>query len=261
MTERRGYLGIDIGNTRVKVHHFERSSGDATSVLRSTMSLSDRTVANVLSHVRSLSRPPHERVHVVSVDPSIEAPLLSALRAFGDVVVSWGDERPIPVPHGYPAGKRPGDDRLLAALAAHRRGFGRAIVVDLGTAVKVDVVDQDGRFLGGAIAPGLDVIAETLGRRGKKLFHVDPRRIAQYPACDTESALLLGIDAAWSGAVDRLVRSARALYGDARIVLTGGDAERAAELLADLAPTIDLSLLADGFVALDEAFEKDGAGA
>lgn len=258
MTERRGFLGIDIGNTRVKLHRFVPSTSEVAGFARTTTSYSDRSVANILAHARSASLDSSYRVHVVSVDPSISKPLVFALRASGQNVVAWGEERKIPVAHGYPEGKRPGDDRLLAALSAQRRGLGKAVIVDLGTAVKVDVVDTDGRFLGGAIAPGLDVIAETLGRRGKKLFSVDPRRIATYPACDTESALSLGIDAAWSGAIERLVRSARERFGDWPIVISGGDAERAAEVLKEFAPIVDPHLLASGFIALEEVVARDG---
>ncbi|MEA3366750.1 MAG: type III pantothenate kinase, partial [Planctomycetota bacterium] len=115
-----------------------------------------------------------------------------------------GEGFSIPVKADVDEPARVGTDRLLAALAAYRRAGGACIVVDAGTAVTVDAVDDDGTFLGGAIFPGPDLMARSLAEGTAQLPAVEigrefvPERVI---GKNTGDAIRSGIMRTLSGAV------------------------------------------------------------
>lgn len=135
-----------------------------------------------------------------------------------------------------------GLDRLYAALGAWRRvGQRAAVVVDVGTAMTVDAVgpsETPGRpaFLGGAIAPGPELLARSLREGGAQLWRVQPRPDAHALGRETSEALAAGIVVGLQGAAQRLVRSiaAEAGWQAPPIVLTGGAASWVKAALAEL---------------------------
>jgi type III pantothenate kinase len=123
-----------------------------------------------------------------------------------------------------------GMDRLYAATGVWSRQSAPAIVVDAGTALTVDALDEGasgGVFLGGAIAPGPELLARSLAAGGARLFEVthDP----EGPALgrDSAEALRAGVAVGFRGAAMELVRcvSSEAGLEDAPVWLTGGAAE------------------------------------
>ncbi|MBL4769924.1 MAG: type III pantothenate kinase [Planctomycetes bacterium] len=123
-----------------------------------------------------------------------------------------------------------GMDRLYAARAAFEwAGQKSVIVVDAGTALTVDVVVPDaagsgGAFLGGAIAPGPEMLASALGEGGAKLSKVQPEPHVKALGQETSEALASGVVVGFEGAalhlVERLVLEAQ--LEDPTVVLTGG---------------------------------------
>src|SRR5205085_6783862 len=96
------------------------------------------------------------------------------IRHFADVpavVVEPGVRTGVPVLMDNP--REVGADRVINALAAATLYEGPAIVVDFGTATTFDVVSPRGEYIGGAIAPGIDISLEALGRRGAQLRKVE----------------------------------------------------------------------------------------
>jgi type III pantothenate kinase len=141
-----------------------------------------------------------------------------------------------------------GIDRLAAAAAAGLvKPAGRpAVVVDCGTAVTVDMVAADGRFLGGAILPGPALMARALADGTSKLPAVAAVVGGELPAMpgrSTEAAIAAGIGHGIRGAIARLVAEARAASGgDAATILTGGWADAVRDLLPDAVAIPDLVL-------------------
>jgi type III pantothenate kinase len=123
-----------------------------------------------------------------------------------------------------------GADRLVNALAAHRLYPGPAIVIDCGTATTVDAVAPDGAFLGGAIAPGLELGLDALAARTAKLPRIELHQPARAIARDTVSAIqagtVLGYEALIIGLRDRvraeLAESLGLDVGRVQSILTGG---------------------------------------
>ena len=118
-----------------------------------------------------------------------------------------------------------GKDRLFAARAARELAGGRAaIVVDVGTAMTVDLV-ADGAFQGGAIAPGPALLARALGGGAAQLFEVEPRAGVAALGRDTRSALEAGVVVGLRGAARALVEGLTEAHlgSDApTIFVTGG---------------------------------------
>jgi type III pantothenate kinase len=119
-----------------------------------------------------------------------------------------------------------GMDRWVGALAA-LRAFGDAIVVDCGTALTVNVVRRDGRFLGGAIAPGATTMARGLAMRAPALPACDFGASVRLPAKSSGSAVASGVVLGYAGMADRLTTACREASGLASpaLVATGGEAE------------------------------------
>lgn len=119
-----------------------------------------------------------------------------------------------------------GADRWLGALAAHRR-FGRAIVVDCGTATTFNLVEDDGTFRGGPIAPGLRAFAAGMSAVTPALPGVQLDGAIAMPSRTSQAAVDTGVLLGYAGLVERLVAGLVAVAsGAAMVVVTGGNAQR-----------------------------------
>ncbi len=150
---------------------------------------------------------------------------------------------------GYPGRKTLGADRIAnAAGALARHGPGPLIGVDFGTAATFNALDGQGRFLGGAIAPGWAVVSGYLPARTAQLPPVrfagaTPQAIGRSTAGAIRAGTLLG----YRGLVREILRTMRAeLGGEARVVATGGDARFLAKQGIDLFDVVDPDLTLHG---------------
>lgn len=148
-------------------------------------------------------------------------------RYFGDVphlVVEAGVRTGVPVLMDNP--REVGTDRIMNALAASTLFGGPCIVVDVGTATTFDVVSSRGEYVGGAIAPGIEISLEALGRRGAQLRRVEliqPRSvIAKNTVEALQSGAVYGFAAQIDGMVTRMVAALGVERRDITVVATGG---------------------------------------
>lgn len=145
---------------------------------------------------------------------------------FGDVravVVEPGVRTGVPVLMDNP--REVGSDRIINALAALHLFGGPAIVVDFGTAITYDVLNPQGQYVGGAIAPGIEISLEALGRRGAQLRKVELIRPRQAIARNTvealQSGMVFGVAAQVDGLVARMVDELGVPRDEVRVVATG----------------------------------------
>jgi len=123
-----------------------------------------------------------------------------------------------------------GADRLVNAVAAHSRFGGPIIVVDFGTATTFDVIDSDGNYVGGVIAPGINLSVDALYMASALLPRVQVRRTDVIIGKATVPAMQSGIFWGYVSMVEGLVRRIRDEYGEALpVVATGGLAPLFAE--------------------------------
>jgi type III pantothenate kinase len=121
-----------------------------------------------------------------------------------------------------------GADRIVNSHAAYRRYGGPCLVVDFGTATNFDVVNPDGNYIGGSLAPGLGISADALFRYASRLYRVElvapPHAIGKNTMDCLQSGIVLGYVGLVEGLVTRIKAELLAEYGwDAvQVVATGG---------------------------------------
>jgi len=139
------------------------------------------------------------------------------------LVVGPGVRTGIPVEHDAP--RDVGPDRIVNAVAAKELYGAPAIVADFGTSTNFDVVSPEGEYVGGVLAPGVEVSMDALFARAARLFKVDfvepPTVIAKNTAASLQSGLVYG----FAGQVDAIVDRFQVELGECAIVSTGGLAE------------------------------------
>ena len=136
--------------------------------------------------------------------------------------------------------KEIGADRIVNTLAAHTLYGGPAIVVDFGTSTNLDVVSPKGEFLGGALAPGIEISVDALASRAAQLRKVELIRPKSVIGKNTVEALqsgtIFGFAGQVDGLVDRITAELAQDYDEApTVIATGG----LAPLIIGVAETID----------------------
>lgn len=129
-----------------------------------------------------------------------------------------------------------GADRLVNAVAAYERFGGACVVVDFGTGINFDAVSAAGEYLGGAIAPGVEVSLTALTERGARIPRIDLDEPRTAIGKSTRAAIQSGVVYGFAGLIDGVARRVAAeLGGDPPIVATGG----LAAAIAPFCETID----------------------
>lgn len=129
----------------------------------------------------------------------------------------------LPVPPRVDEGTTVGPDRLVNTAGAFDRYGGDLIVVDYGTATTFDVVAHDGAYVGGVIAPGVNLSLEALHMAAAALPHVDVTRPASVIGTNTVACIQSGIFWGYVGLVRGISEHIKAEYGrPMRVVGTGG---------------------------------------
>lgn len=115
-----------------------------------------------------------------------------------------------------------GADRIVNALAAAETYGGPSIVVDFGTATTIDLIDAKGRYLGGAIAPGVELSLDALRRKSALLRSVELAAPRSVVGKNTAEAIQSGVIYGFAGQIDGIVgRMSRELDQDATVIATG----------------------------------------
>jgi type III pantothenate kinase len=239
-------LTIDVGNTHTVLGLFEgdeviehwRINTDA----RRTADEIAVVLQGLIQQSPLLQETDISGIGLCSTVPSVLHEMREMCRRYyGDVpavIVEPGVKTGVPVRMDNP--KEVGSDRIVNALAAIHLYGGPAIVVDFGTATTFDAVSDKGEYVGGAIAPGIEISVDALSSRGAQLHKIELVRPRSVVAKNTVEALQAGIIFGFAGQVDGVVeRMSEELADDAddiTVVATGG----LAPLVLDEARSIDV---------------------
>ena len=242
-------LTIDVGNTHTVLGLFEGEEVIEHWRINTDARRTADEIAVVLQGLIQQSPVIQEAgisgIALCSTVPSVLHEMREMCRRYyGDVtsvVVEPGVRTGVPVLTDNP--KEVGTDRVVNAVAAVELFGGPCVVVDFGTATTFDAVSAQGEYLGGAIAPGIEISVEALGRRGAQLRRVELARPRSVIGRSTVEALQAGILYGFAGQVDGVVtRMVAALVGpdgdpeDVTVIATGG----LAPLVLDEATVIDV---------------------
>jgi type III pantothenate kinase len=177
----------------------------------------------------------------------------SLVQAYEDFAGRWAEAPILVVGPGVRTGigiryddpRDLGPDRIANAVAAGEKHGKPCIVVDFGTSTNFDAVSAEGDFVGGVLAPGIEVSMDALAARAARLPKIEFNEPPSVISKTTTAALQAGVVYGFGGQVDGIVEAMRGELGDTtRVVATGG----LAELIAPHARTIEV---VDPFLTLD----------
>ena len=243
-------LTIDVGNTNMVFGLFEeknligsfRMSTNATAT-------SDEIGMLILQyyHFKGIAPEKTSAVIIASVVPPAMYSLINAIRKYLRLhpLVVGRDVDPGMV-NRYINPREVGVDRLVNGVAAVARYGKPLIIVDIGTAITFDAIDETGAYLGGAIFPGVKVAMEALFVKASKLPRVDiaptEHAIGRTTVQSMQSGAVRGYVGALTGIIEDMKQE---LSGDVRVIATGGMGRMMAEH-CPLIDAVDPNLTLDG---------------
>ena len=218
-------LVVDVGNTNVVLGVY-----DGDELLRSwrLATARERTADEYGILVKQLTdgtiNGSLEGVIVSSVVPPLNSEIATMIEKYFGVeplFVEPGVKTGIAIQVDNP--QEVGADRIVNCVAVHEKYGGPSIIVDFGTATTFDVVTADAKYIGGVIAPGINISAEALFARAARLPRVDIRRPPTVIGTNTVVNMQSGLYFGYLGLVDGiLTRMKREVPGVKKVIATGG---------------------------------------
>lgn len=223
--DKQSIVALDIGNT--SAFFAEVSNGKIGKTFRiKTQNARPTSIMGDLRKRFDLKR--IRAVVIASVVPRLGRSLRRALPgALGVKTLLIGKDLQVPIVNRYRNPKQVGVDRLVNAYAAYQTRRGPAVIIDFGTAITFDAISAKGEYLGGVIAPGIEISLEALFERTAllpktNLHHVGNTVIGR----DTVESIRIGCSAGIGGLCDRLaVQIKRKLGVKTLVIATGGYAK------------------------------------
>ena len=220
-------LAIDVGNTNLNVGVFEGNRLKSTwRIATEPRRMADEygLVLTSILQLKGVSPSNITDACLCSVVPPLTSIIEETCKSYLNVTpltVSAGIKTGVPIQYQNP--RDVGADRVADAVAAHQLYGTPAIVVDFGTATVFDAISQEGEYLGGAIAPGISVAAESIFLSASQLRRVElvapESAIGRNTVSSIQSGLILGHVGLVEGMVKRFKKE---LGREAKVVATGG---------------------------------------
>jgi len=246
------FFAIDIGNTRLKWAQYASPQPGAAALAHGAVFL-ENIDALAETEWRQL-KPPTSVLGCNVAGDAVRRRVEEQLELW-DVAPRWvvSTAQAAGVTNGYDHPGRLGTDRFVAQIGARHHVLARgrprpAMVVMVGTAVTVDALDAEGRFLGGLILPGHGIMLRAL-ESGTAGLHVPTGDVREFPT-NTSDALTSGGTYAIAGAVECMVRNVRQHCGaEPMCIMTGGAGWKMAPSLSVHFELVE-SLIFDGLLVI-----------
>jgi len=210
-------LVIDIGNTRTKFSVFNRGEVLITVPVDEF-------------------RPEHVEV-LKNEHPDLKKVILSAVKDYSpdlkevlknefDRFIELNADTPLPVENCYASKETLGKDRIAAIVGAFDLyPETNVLVIDAGTAITYDILNNKGQYLGGNISPGIDMRFKALNQFTGKLPLVHHQEFEKLYGTTTEEAILAGVQHGVVFEVDRAIDAFKEFYKNLKVIITGGNAD------------------------------------
>ncbi len=246
------FLAIDVGNTRLKWAYYEAPVSGARLLAHGAVFLEN--IDKLADEEFKDLPPPDYILGCIVAGDAIKSRVAEQLEHW-DAVPRWvvSTAQECGVSNGYEHPARLGADRWVAMIGARHRLLARGlqkpcVVVMVGTAVTVEALDTEGRFLGGIILPGHGIMLRAL-ESGTAGLHVPTGDVIDFPT-NTSDALTSGGTFAIAGAVQRMVDNLTQHCGEAPVcIMTGGAGWKMAPSLSVKFELVD-SLIFDGLLEI-----------
>ena len=223
----RVLLAIDVGNTQTHLGGFR--DGELAEHWRfqtragATCDELAERIAGLLA-LRGLEPAEVDALCVSSVVPPLGREYEGMASRYFDspcLIVGPGVRTGMPIRLDNPL--EVGADRLVNAIAAYERIGGACVVVDFGTGINFDAVSADGEYLGGAIAPGVEISLTALTERGARIPRIELAEPDAAIGKSTRGAIQSGVIFGFAGLIDGIARRIeRQLGGAPAFIATGG---------------------------------------
>jgi type III pantothenate kinase len=233
-------LAIDVGNTQTHVGAF-----DGTRLVEHWRFSTDREATGdeiaVMLHdllaLRGIALEDVDAEAICSVVPRLLPEYRRMFERYLDreaLIVGPGTKTGMPIRLDNP--RELGADRLVNAVAGYDHCGDACVIVDFGTAITYDAVSAAGEYLGGIIAPGIEISIEALSSRAARLPKVDIEPPRALIGKTTDASIRSGIVYGFAGQVDGICRRLRSELGEGiTTIATGG----LASVIVDFTETID----------------------
>ncbi len=209
-------LVIDIGNTRTKFSVFNQGEVLITVPVDEF-------------------RPEHIEV-LKNEHPSLNKVILSSVKGYSpelketlqnnfDIFIELDHNTPIPLENKYNTKETLGKDRIAAVVGAFDLyPETNILVIDAGTAITYDILNNKSQYLGGNISPGIEMRFKALHHFTGKLPQVQAAEMNKLFGTTTEEAILLGVQNGIFYEVDKTIDKFKEFYSNLKVIITGGDA-------------------------------------
>ena len=249
------FLALDVGNTRLKWAQYDSPASGARLLSQGAVFLEN--IDRLAEGEWSSMAPPSKILGCIVAGDAIKRRVVEQLELW-DVLPHWVISSPqeAGVTNGYDHPARLGADRWVAMIGARHRLLARCgagvprpcIVVMVGTAVTVEAIDAEGRFLGGIILPGHGIMLRAL-ESGTAGLHVPTGEVCDFPT-NTSDALTSGGTFAIAGAVQRMVDNVSRHCGQVpECIMTGGAGWKMAPSMSVEVELVE-SLIFDGLLQI-----------
>lgn len=243
------FLAVDIGNTSISL-----AVSKGQRVLKEwhidTILDAQKLIPRFSVLIKNMKKryPAITEVAICSVVPkalSVIEPLLQREIKINSFVI--GRDIKVPIVNRYRNPRQVGQDRLVCAYAAKMKYGVPAIVIDLGTAITLDVVSHKGEYLGGVIVPGIRLSAESLFKKTAMLPKIEIKGPAVVIGKTTQESILSGIFFGYGALCRGMVQLiSRQLKEKPKIILTGGHASLMRKYIGKDIQLVDKNLVFKG---------------
>ena len=217
-------LAIDVGNTNTVIGCFDgEEMVESWRIKTDTRATADE-IALLLRGLLA-DEPTPSGIAASSTVPAVQHELRGVFERYyhhiPTMIVEPGVRTGVPILTDNP--REVGPDRIMNAAAAFHLYGGPAVVVDFGTSTNFDVISSKGEFIGGALAPGIEISIDALASRAARLLKVELVRPRSVIGKSTVESLQSGIVFGFAGQIDGIVRRIAAELEEPPVVIaTGG---------------------------------------
>lgn len=209
-------LAIDIGNSLIKITIFRKNNKYKTLLLSKTSGLKSRLISHTKNRV-------FDSIIISCVREKIPQDILS-LQKYANKFIHFSHQTPIPIKNCYGNPKKLGIDRLASAVGAfslfpHKN----CLIIDAGTAITIDLLNDKGEYLGGAISPGINTRFKSLADHTQKLPFLKLKNLNPYPGKNTIDSIQNGVQLGLIYEVEGYINEIGKYFPDLHVLVTGGD--------------------------------------
>lgn len=210
-------LVIDIGNTRTKFSVFNRGEVLITVPVDEFMPKQIDVLQNDYPELKQV---------ILSAVKEYSPKLKDALQTKFDQFIELDSNTPLPIENCYKTPETLGKDRIAAVVGGFDLYPGNnLLIIDAGTAITYDILNDKHQYLGGNISPGLEMRYKALHQFTGKLPLIEHRKFDKLYGTTTEEAILAGVQHGVVFEIDKAIDTFNDFYTNLKVIITGGDAD------------------------------------